>query len=101
LITAAAAGNQDAWDELVDRHAQHLWDWLRSFSLDVATASAISELSWRRLTDHLDNLSNDEELCEWLCGAAEREVRAIPRLQGYLRTKRRWEDDEFGSVFSR
>src|SRR6516165_7616411 len=25
LITAAAAGNQDAWDELVDRHAQHLW----------------------------------------------------------------------------
>jgi DNA-directed RNA polymerase specialized sigma24 family protein len=100
LIVAAAGGDQDAWDELVDRHAQHLWDWLRSFGLDAATAAAISQLSWRRLADHLDDLGTDEELCDWLCGAAEREVRAIPRLERFMCGKRRWEIHEYGTVFS-
>jgi DNA-directed RNA polymerase specialized sigma24 family protein len=76
-VAAAAAGDQDAWDRLVDRHAQRVWSTARAFGLDVAAASLVCQLSWIRLADHLDALRSEEQLCNWLCAAAEHEARAI------------------------
>jgi hypothetical protein len=76
-VTAATAGDQDAWDRLVDRHAQRVWSTARGFGLDVAAASLVCRLSWIRLADHLDDVRGDEQLCDWLCSAAEHEARAI------------------------
>jgi DNA-directed RNA polymerase specialized sigma24 family protein len=71
---AAAVGDQRAWDTLVDRHAQQVWDVVRSFGLDASVASAISVLTFRRLADHLDELRTDAEVRSWLCTKAESEA---------------------------
>jgi DNA-directed RNA polymerase specialized sigma24 family protein len=74
VIAAAAAGYHDAWDALVERYAQQVWDTARSFGLDSAGAAAISDQVWRRLLGHLKELRTDAELRAWLRVAAEREA---------------------------
>jgi DNA-directed RNA polymerase specialized sigma24 family protein len=82
LIAAAAAGDQHAWDTLVDRLAQHVWDTARDSVLDVAAAEAVSQLCWMRLADHLDEsrldgLRTETDVRTWLRTAVHREARAI------------------------
>ena len=86
VIAAAAAGDQSAWDVLVDRHAQELWDLARGFGLDTATAAAVCQFTWMRLVDHLDELSTDGQLRDWLSSTAQRQSRAdpLPRPRGWL-----------------
>ena len=74
MIAAAAAGHRDAWDALVDRYAQQVWDTARSFGLDEAGAALISDQIWRRLAAHLKDLRSDGELRAWLRVATEREA---------------------------
>jgi DNA-directed RNA polymerase specialized sigma24 family protein len=76
-VAAAASGDQSAWDQLVERHAQRVWSTVRSFGLDVAAAADVCHLTWMRVLDHLDELSADEQLPEWLSSSAEREARAV------------------------
>jgi DNA-directed RNA polymerase specialized sigma24 family protein len=79
-IAAAAAGDQAAWDTIVDRHAQQIWDTARSFGLDAAAAALVSDQVWRRLAGHLNELRTDDELRAWLRGAAERETCSVSYL---------------------
>jgi DNA-directed RNA polymerase specialized sigma24 family protein len=72
---AAAAGDQRAWDTLVERHARQVWDVARSFGLDLSVASAVLVLTFRRLADHLDEFRTDAEVRSWLCATAEGEAR--------------------------
>jgi DNA-directed RNA polymerase specialized sigma24 family protein len=92
LIAAAAAGDQHAWDTLVDRLAQYVWDTARDAGLDVEAAAAVSQLCWMRLADHLDGLRLDglrteTDVRTWLRTAVHREAGAIadgdrPRSDG-------------------
>ena len=77
LIAAAAGGDQRAWDTLVDRLAQYVWDTARGSGLEVAAAAAVSQLCWRRLADHLDRLSTEAEVRVWLRTEVRREARAL------------------------
>jgi DNA-directed RNA polymerase specialized sigma24 family protein len=76
-VAAAAAGDQSAWDRLVERHAQRVWSTARRFGLDVAGAADVCHLTWMRVVDHLDELSAAAQLPEWVCSSAEREARGI------------------------
>jgi DNA-directed RNA polymerase specialized sigma24 family protein len=76
-VAAAAAGDQHAWERLVDRHAQRVWSTARGFGLDVPAATLVCQLSWSRLADHLDGLRTEEQLRDWVCTAAEHEARAM------------------------
>jgi DNA-directed RNA polymerase specialized sigma24 family protein len=76
-VAAAAAGDQSAWDRLVERHAQRVWSTARTFGLNLVAAADVCHLTWMRVLDHLDELSTDEQLREWLCSSAEREARGV------------------------
>jgi DNA-directed RNA polymerase specialized sigma24 family protein len=76
-VAGAAAGDQSAWDRLVERHAQRVWRTARRFGLDVAGAADVCHLTWMRVVDHLDELSADAQLPEWLSTSAEREARGV------------------------
>jgi hypothetical protein len=76
-VLAAAAGDGRAWERLVDRHAQRVWNTARGFGLDVSAATLVCQLSWTRLTDHLDEVRTEEQLCDWVCAAAEHDARAM------------------------
>ena len=79
LVAAARAGDQDAWDALVDRHAQEVWASARSHGLSDRETTDVSLLTWLRLADHLGDLRADEEVGPWLCSVAHDEARAVAR----------------------
>ena len=75
LITGAAAGDQAAWDELVTRYAQVVWNVARGYCLDPLTAAEVSTLTWLRCAHHLEELVGVGDLAGWLSGVAAVEAR--------------------------
>ena len=82
-LAAATAGDQRCWDRLVERYAQHAWDTARSHGLGISSAAAICQLAWMRLADHLDEVSTEVELRDWLGAAIEREALSLPHPERF------------------
>jgi RNA polymerase sigma factor (sigma-70 family) len=73
LLAAAAAGDQRAWDALVQRHTSLLWSIARSYRLSNADAADVVQTTWLRLVEHLDKVADPERLAGWLATTARRE----------------------------
>jgi RNA polymerase sigma factor (sigma-70 family) len=73
LLAAAAAGDQHAWDALVQRHTSLLWSIARSYRLGAADAGDVVQTTWLRLLEHLDKIADPERLSGWLATTARRE----------------------------
>jgi RNA polymerase sigma factor (sigma-70 family) len=86
LLSAAAAGDQRAWDTLVQRHTSLLWSIARSYRLGAADAADVVQTTWLRLVEHLDKVADPERLPGWLATTARRECIHLMR-----RTDRRAE----------
>lgn len=82
LLTSAAAGDQAAWNALVDRFGQMVWSVARSFRLDDATAKDVSQTVWLRLVENLDKIGDPERLPGWLATTCRREALRVVNLQG-------------------
>jgi RNA polymerase sigma factor (sigma-70 family) len=82
LLTSAAAGDQAAWNALVDRFGQMVWSVARSFRLDDATAKDVSQTVWLRLVENLDRIGDPERLPGWLATTCRREAMRVINLQG-------------------
>jgi len=74
-LSIAARGDREAWDLLVDRHAQAVWAIARADGHDEDAATRISHLTWHRLVDHLDDDTARRSVAAWLAGAAALESR--------------------------
>jgi len=78
LVGAAAAGDQAAWNGLVDRYNGLVWSVARSHRLSAADASDVVQTTWLRLVEHLGRLQNPERVGAWLATTARREsLRAL------------------------
>jgi RNA polymerase sigma factor (sigma-70 family) len=86
LLAAAAAGDQAAWDALVQRHTSLLWSIARSYRLGNADAADVVQTTWLRLVEHLDKIADPERIPGWLATTARRECIHLMR-----RTDRRAE----------
>ncbi len=87
LLAEAAAGEQSAWDALVDRFGGLVWSVARSFRLDPATAADVSQTTWLRLIENLDRIRTPEALPGWLATTTKREaLRVISRQKRYVPT---------------
>jgi len=86
LLAAAAAGDQAAWDALVERHTSLLWSIARSYRLGNADAADVVQTTWLRLVEHLDKVADPERIPGWLATTARRECIHLMR-----RTDRRAE----------
>jgi len=73
LVHAAAAGDAEAWDTLVERHMQPLWTTLIDRGLDRGRAAEVCAITWLRCADHLVELTVGQEVGDWLLTAAGRE----------------------------
>ncbi|GAA3733629.1 sigma-70 family RNA polymerase sigma factor [Plantactinospora mayteni] len=82
LLARAAAGDQVAWNTLVDRHNSLLWSIARSFRLDVADAADAVQNTWLRLVENLDRIADPERLASWLGTTARRECLQLIRRAG-------------------
>jgi hypothetical protein len=79
VVPAAAAGVQEAWDEIVDAYAGLVWAVPRRYHLSGPEAADVSRLTWMRLSDRLGDIT-PEALGDWLERTAERECTRVVRL---------------------
>jgi RNA polymerase sigma factor (sigma-70 family) len=83
LLARASAGDQAAWDQLVDRHSRLVWAVVRTHGLNLDEAADASHLTWLLLAQHLGSLQQPDRLGEWLAATARRESRRIRALRGH------------------
>jgi RNA polymerase sigma factor (sigma-70 family) len=76
LLAAARAGDQRAWDKLVERYGGLVWTVARSFRLSAADAADVSQTTWLRLVEQLDRIRDPERIGAWLVTTARREALA-------------------------
>jgi len=82
LVKAAAAGDAQAWNQIVDDYSRLVWSVARGFRLSVADAADVSQTVWLRLVENLDRIQNPEQLAGWLATTARREsLRLIRKAQ--------------------
>lgn len=82
LVAAAAAGDEVAWEAIVNRFASLLWAVARSHRLTTEDAADVVQNTWLRLLDHLDTIERAEALAGWLSTTARNESLAMLRRRG-------------------
>jgi RNA polymerase sigma factor (sigma-70 family) len=89
LVDAAAAGEQDAWAEIVDRYLPLVWSIVRAHRLEHAAAEDVNQTVWLRLVEHLGRLREPEALPGWLASTTRHECLRVGKRQ--LETSLTWE----------
>jgi RNA polymerase sigma factor (sigma-70 family) len=84
LVAAAAAGEQQAWSELIDRYAVLIRTVCRCHRLCDADADDVAQLTWLRAVEHIGRLRDPERFGAWLGTTARRECLRV--LHGRKRT---------------
>jgi hypothetical protein len=87
-LADAAAGNQEAWDAIVDRFALAVWSVARRH-LSRPRAAEVCHVTWMRLLDHLCSVPA-EGLLEWLETTAERECSRVDGIYVAEQDGPRW-----------
>ena len=84
LVERAAAGDQHAFNDLVERFAPLVWRIARSYRLSAADAGDVSQTTWLRLVEALERIREPERLGAWLVTTAKREALAAIRRRDRL-----------------
>jgi RNA polymerase sigma factor (sigma-70 family) len=95
LVAGAAAGDQEAWERLVDQYARLVWAVTRSFRLADSDASDVSQTAWLRLLEHIDRI-DPVRVGAWLVVTTRRECLRVLALR--KRVLLSYDDAAFESV---
>jgi RNA polymerase sigma factor (sigma-70 family) len=80
LVRDARAGDQRAWNALVNRYAGLVWAVARAHRLNDADAADVSQATWIKLFRSLGTLKTPAAVGAWLATTARREsLRCIQR----------------------
>ncbi|WP_416901964.1 RNA polymerase sigma factor [Micromonospora echinospora] len=80
LVSAAAAGDEAAWAELVRRYTPLVATVIRSHGLDRADSADVNQTVWLRLVEQLGRLRDSHALPAWLVTTTRRECHRLLRL---------------------
>lgn len=80
LVRDAAGGDQEAWNQLVDRYSRLVWAIARGHRLAHADSADVFQTTWLRLVEHLGRLRDPEQLAGWLSTTARHECLRVLRL---------------------
>lgn len=94
LVDRARAGDQAAWDAIVERYAPLVWSVCRRYNLSGADADDAGANTWLRLVERLGTLREPAALPGWLATTTAREClqalrkagRAVPTEDGEFET---------------
>lgn len=81
LLAQAAAGDEAAWNALVDRFGEMVWSVARGFRLDDATAKDVTQTVWLKLVENLDRIKDPERLPGWLVTTCRRESLRVSKMR--------------------
>jgi RNA polymerase sigma factor (sigma-70 family) len=83
-LRRAAGGDPAGWDALVDQFGALVWSVARTHRLSAADAADVSQTTWLRLVEHLEEIKQPERLGAWLATTARRECLAVIRRRSRL-----------------
>ena len=61
-VVAAAGGDSEAWERLVERFSGLVWAVARSHRLSDADAADVTQTTWLRLAEHLHRIRQPERV---------------------------------------
>ena len=83
LVTRARHGDQQAWDDLVERYAPLVWSVSRRYQLGRPDAEDVHQTVWLQLISRLDTIRDPVALPGWLATTTRREcVRVLRAARG-------------------
>ncbi len=82
LVHAAAAGDRQAWDDLVDGLSGLVWSVARGFGLFGADAADVSQTVWLKFVEHIGRLREPERAPAWLATTTRHECLRVLRRAG-------------------
>ena len=77
LPARAAAGDQGAWDEIVERYAPMVWSICTRFPLSDRDLEDVAQNVWLQLVEQLGKPPEPAALVGWLAAATRRECRRV------------------------
>jgi len=93
LVHAAARGDEQAWNALIDRYGPLVMAVIRRFTMSSADAADVNQTVWLRLVENLDRIREPEALPGWIMQTTRNECLRL------LRTDRRtWLFDPLDGV---
>src|ERR1700709_310343 len=81
LTQRAAAGDQAAWNELINRYSRLLWSIAGQHRPSPADAADVFQTTWMRLVENIDRIADPERVGAWLATTARRECLRHIRLR--------------------
>ena len=84
LVNAAGAGDQSAWNRLVEEFGSLIWAIARAHRLRDADAADVLQATWLALLQHITRLNNPAGVGAWLATTARRECLSV--LRGGVRS---------------
>lgn len=82
LVRASAGGDENAWNELVRRHAHLVTAVIRQYRVPAPDAPDVSQTVWLRLVEHLANIREPAALPGWIVTTAKNECLRLLRSGG-------------------
>jgi len=82
LFRRAEAGEQAAWNAIVDRYTRLVWSVARAYRLGDADAADVVQTTWMRLVEHFGRIEDPERVPGWLTTTARRECLHTLRRAG-------------------
>jgi RNA polymerase sigma factor (sigma-70 family) len=79
LVTEAAAGNQGAWDEIVERYAPLVWSICVRHKLAREEIDDVGQTVWLLLVENIGRLREPAALPGWLATTTQRECLRVLR----------------------
>jgi len=89
------ADEPGAWEILVGQFAGLIWATARGLGLEAADAADVSQTTWLRLTEHLDDIRDPERIGGWLASTARNEsLRLLRHAQRQIPMDPTWDIPE-------
>lgn len=73
LLAGCSRGDQDSWDEMVERFGKLVWSVVRSHRMNAVDAEDVRQLTWLRLVQNIDRIRDPDRIGDWLATVARRE----------------------------
>jgi RNA polymerase sigma factor (sigma-70 family) len=79
LLQRSREGDQQAWNDLVERYTPILWATARTYRLSTADAADAVQTTWLRLLEHQHRIEDPARLAGWLVTTIRRECLRLLR----------------------
>jgi len=79
LVSRAAAGDQEAWDQIVERYAPLVWAIGRRYRLTDQDREDVGQRVWLLLVEQIGRLREPAALPGWLAATTNRECQRVLR----------------------